>query len=152
MQSAFLTVVIVVGAVGIAGAVVSLLLGRRAWDDYGRDGLVMESDARRASPARSTPAAHAERDAEVRQMLEARNARRRRRHEPEIDVEAELARLTAGGRAPAPTPDLDDALRAEIRDLVVARNHRRARRGQPPLDVAAEVERQIAELGRGGFG
>ena len=71
-------------------------------------------------------------------MLEARNARRRRRGEPEVDVEAELGRLTA--------PLADNELRAEIRDLVIARNHRRARQGKPPLDVEAEIERQIAEL------
>ena len=71
-------------------------------------------------------------------MLEARNARRRRRGEPDLDVEAELARLTA--------PAVDDELRSEIRDLVIARNHRRARQGKPPLDVEAEIERQIAAL------
>ena len=71
-------------------------------------------------------------------MLEARNARRRRRGEPELDVEEELSRLTA--------PAVDDELRAEIRDLVIARNHRRARQGKPPLDVDAEIERQIAAL------
>ena len=71
-------------------------------------------------------------------MLEARNARRRRRGEPELDIQAELHRLTA--------PAVDDELRAEIRDLVVARNHRRERQGKPPLDVEAEIERQIAAL------
>ena len=55
-----------------------------------------------------------------------------------MDVEAELARLTA--------PVIDAELRGEIRDLVVARNHRRARRGEPPLDVEAEIEREIAGL------
>jgi hypothetical protein len=73
-------------------------------------------------------------------MLEARNARRRRRGEPEVDIERELNRLTA--------PAIDDELRGEIRDLVVARNHRRARQGKPPLDVESEIERQIAELSR----
>ena len=71
-------------------------------------------------------------------MLEARNARRRRRGEPELDIDAELSRLTA--------PAIDGELRAEIRDLVIARNHRRARQGKPPLDVEAEIERQIAAL------
>jgi hypothetical protein len=74
-------------------------------------------------------------------MLEARNARRRRRGEPEVDVERELGRLTA--------PAIDDELRGEIRDLVVARNHRRARQGKPALDVETEIERQIAELSLG---
>ena len=147
VQSAFLIVVIAVGAVGVVGALVTLLAGRRTWESYGRDHLLMDSDLRGAgrptSPAAMTPAALAERDAEIRQMLEARNARRRRRGEAPIDVEAELARLTAA----VPTP-VDDELRAEIRDLVIARNHRRARRGEPPLDVESEVARQIADLDR----
>ena len=65
---------------------------------------------------------------------------RRRRGEPEIDVQQELSRLTA--------PQIDDQLREEIRQLVVARNHRRARQGKPPLDVEAEIEREIAGLAR----
>lgn len=138
VQDAFGTVVIVVCAVGIVGALASLLLNRRTWEEYGRDHLLLDSDhARPVSTASSGSAA--ERDLEIRQMLEARNARRRRRDEPEVDVEAELARLTA-------SPAIDDELRAEIRDLVVARNHRRARRGKPPLDVEAEIEREIAGL------
>ena len=137
MQGAFETVVLVVCGVGVAGAVVALLLGRRTWEDYGRHHLLME----RAPPAPTagSAAALSERDEEVRQMLEARNARRRRRGETELDIDAELSRLTA--------PAMDDELRAEIRDLVIARNHRRARQGNPPLDVEAEIARQIAALG-----
>ncbi len=127
--------VLVVCGVGVAGALVALLLGRRTWEDYGRNHLVMERDS--SEPAGSA-AAVVERDEEIRQMLEARNARRRRRGEPELDIDAELSRLTA--------PAVHDALRAEIRDLVIARNHRRARQGKPPLDVEAEIERQIAAL------
>jgi hypothetical protein len=137
VQNAFGTVVWVVSILGIVGAVLGLLLSRRTWDGYGRDHLVRDSEMPR--PGARGPAAVAERDEEIRQMLEARNARRRRRGEAELDSEAELARLT--------TPAVDDELRGEIRDLVIARNHRRARRGEPPLDVNAEVERQIAELG-----
>jgi hypothetical protein len=88
--------------------------------------------------AATSAAATAERDDEIRQMLEARNARRARRGEPPIDIDAELARLVA--------PKVDDALRAEIRELVIARNFRRARHGEPLLDVEAEVERQITTL------
>ena len=79
-----------------------------------------------------------ERDTEIRQLLEARNARRRRRGEAEIDVEEELTRLTA--------PAIDAELREEIRQLVIARNHRRARQGKPPLDVEAEIRREIEAL------
>src|ERR1700742_1317130 len=92
-----------------------------------------------AGPKSGSAAALLERDTEIRQLLEARNARRARRGEPPIHVEAEVRRLTA--------PQIDSELRSEIRDLVIARNHRRARRGLPALDVEAEIEREIAELG-----
>jgi hypothetical protein len=88
-----------------------------------------------------------ERDEEIRAMLEARNQRRARRGEPELDVEEEMARL-AGETAP-PSPDIDPELREEIRQLVEARNHRRVRAGKEPLDVEAEVKREIARLARG---
>ena len=80
-----------------------------------------------------------ERDAEIRQMLGARNARAAARGEAEVDVEDELQRLTA--------PAVDPGLREEVRELVVARNRRREARGEAPLDVEAEVERQLREFG-----
>jgi glycine/D-amino acid oxidase-like deaminating enzyme len=138
VQSAFGTVVVIVCGVGVIGAIAALLLNRRTWDEYGRNQLIRDSETP-ARPSASGAVALGERDEEIRQMLEARNARRRRRGEPEIDVEQELSRLT--------TPAVDDELRAEIRDLVIARNHRRARQGKPPLDVEAEIEREIARLG-----
>jgi hypothetical protein len=136
VQSAFGTVVIVVSGIGILGAVAGLLFNGRTWEQYGRNHLLMEREP--SAPHSGSSAAIAERDEEVRQMLDARNARRRRRGEPELDVERELARLTA--------PAIDSELRSEIRDLVIARNHRRARQGKPALDVDTEVERQISEL------
>jgi hypothetical protein len=155
VESTFLIVVIAVAAVGVLGSVIALLSSRRTWENFGRDGLVMDSELRDARRSGATggasagaplsPAAAAERDAEIRQMLEARNARRRRRGQPEVEVEAELARLTQ--TPPAASPAIDDELRAEIRDLVVARNLRRARRGEAPLEVEAEVAREVARLG-----
>jgi hypothetical protein len=139
VQGAFATVVFVVSAIGVIGAVVGLLLNRRTWDQYGKDHLLFDSELPQAR-APSSSADLVERDEEVRQMLEARNARRRRRGEPEIDVEQELRRLIT------PAAAIDAELREEIRQMVVARNHRRARRGEPALDVDAEIERQIAEL------
>ncbi len=129
----------IVCVVGLLAAVAALAASGKTWAEYGKDLLLMDSDAR--SPrggGQGSPAALLERDTEIRQLLEARNARLRRRGEQPIDVEQELARLTA--------PQIDDELRAEIRDLVIARNHRRVRAGKPPLDVEAEIERQIAEL------
>ena len=136
MQSAFGTVLWVVCGVGVVGAVLALLAGRRTWDEYGKDHLLLDTDASAAPPRGASVAL--ERDTEIRQLLEARNARRRRRGEPEIDVEQELARLTA--------PQIDPELRDEIRQLVIARNHRRARQGKPPLDVEAEIVREIEAL------
>jgi len=138
VHAAFGTVVWVVCAVGLLAALVALILSGRTWEEYGKDLLLMEDDSRRERSSHSA-AAQLERDTEIRQLLEARNARRQRRGEEPIDIEQELSRLTA--------PAIDDGLRAEIRDLVSARNHRRVRAGKPPLDVEAEVARQIAELG-----
>ncbi len=137
VQSAFGTVVWVVCGVGVVGAVAGLLLSRKTWEDYGKHHLLLDTENPRCAPAGSA-AALRDRDTEIRQLLEARNARRHRRGEPEIDIEQELARLTA--------PQIDAELRDEIRDLVIARNHRRARQGKPPLDVEAEIAREIAGL------
>jgi hypothetical protein len=137
VQSAFPIVVFAVAIVGVIGALAALAMSRRTWADYGKHHLVLDSEHPRSRSVRAA-GGNAERDDEIRQMLEARNARRRRRGEPEVDIEAELAKLTG--------PQIDDELRSEIRDLVIARNHRRVRRGQPPLDVEAEIDREIAGL------
>ena len=136
MQSAFGTVVWVVCGVGVVGAVVAVVLSRRTWEDYGKNHLMMDTEGERAP--QGSAAAQLERDLEIRQLLEARNARRRRRGEPEVDIDLELRKLNA--------PAIDPELRQEIRDLVLARNHRRARQGKAPLDVEAEIEREIASL------
>jgi len=139
VQSAFGTVVLVVCGVGTVGAVASLLLGGRTWEEDGKSHLLLDSESPRSSPSGSG-ASLVERDTEIREMLEARNVRRRRRGEPEVEIESELARLVV--------PRMDDELRAEIRDIVLARHHRRTRQGKPPLDVESEVERQVADLSR----
>jgi hypothetical protein len=136
VQSAFGIVVVAVVLVGLVCAVVALIASRKTWEEYGRSHLLMDSEQRR--PAASSPAALGERDDEIRQLLEARNARRRRRGEAPLDVESELSRLS--------TPQIDDELRAEIRQLVLARNHRRLRAGKEPLDVEAEIAREIDSL------
>jgi hypothetical protein len=138
VQDAFGTVVFVVCAVGVVGALVALVFNRSTWEHYGRDHLLLDSDLGRASSGTSMGSA-AERDLEIRQMLEARNARRAARGEPALDVDAEVARLTVA-------PAIDPALEAEIRSMVLARNARRERQGKPPLDVEAEVRRQVAEF------
>jgi acetyl-CoA acetyltransferase len=84
--------------------------------------------------------------AEVRQMLEAKSERRRRRGEAPLDVEAETQRLLAAAEQPRGSDAIDAELRAEVRQLVVARNERRMREGLEPLDVEAETEKQLADL------
>jgi hypothetical protein len=137
MQSAFGTVLWIVCGIGIVAAAVALVMTGKTWEEYGRNRLVWDTEISRA-PKRGSAAELLERDAEIRQLLEARNARRARRGEPPLDIEAELSRLTV--------PTIDAEIRAEIRDLVIARNHRRARAGKPPLDIEAEIEREIAGL------
>jgi hypothetical protein len=137
MHAAFATVIWIVCGLGLIAAFAALIFSGKTWEEYGRDHLLMEGDVAR-EPKPGSAAALLERDSEIRQMLEARNARRLRRGEEPIDIEQELARLTA--------PQIDPELRSEIRDLVLARNHRRARAGKAPLEVEAEIERQIASL------
>jgi hypothetical protein len=115
------------------------------WNSYGGGTFAIlkeEPPPGREAPAQVDPAIQA---AEVRQMLEAKAARRRESGGPEIDVEAETARLLAAA-AEAPPTARDEALRAEVRQLVIARNERRLRQGLEPLDVEAETVRQLAEL------
>jgi hypothetical protein len=142
MQHAFGTVLWVV--CGVAAVVAAVMLARsgKALDEFRNRGMVMDRDAPRG-PAPGSAAADAERDAEIREMLHARNQRRLRRGEAPVDVDAELRRLTGGGVAAG---GRDPALEGEIRQMVMARNYRRVRAGKPPLDVEAEIEREIRDF------
>jgi len=138
MQEAFGIVIFVVVGISVVLAVVSLFFRGRTYDQIGRGGIGDDREIRRPAPS----GGHVdlgERDDEIRQMLGARNARAAERGEPQLDVEQELARLTA--------PAVDPQLRDEVRELVIARNSRREARGEPPLDVDDEVERQLREFG-----
>jgi hypothetical protein len=143
VQDAFGTVIVAVVVLGSLIALITFLSTGKLYDQIGRGAFSIDEERGRGRP---TPGGgggggHSarERDDEIRQLLQARNDRRLRRGETPLDVEAELARLTA--------PAIDPELRAEIRQLVIARNERRMRAGQEPLDVDAEVERQVRELG-----
>ncbi|HET6997475.1 MAG TPA: hypothetical protein VFI03_02710 [Solirubrobacterales bacterium] len=129
-----------------------ILLRRVAggWDSIGKGPLAIDQQLP-PIPRYLTPPAQAVdpamQAAEVRQMLEAKSERRRRRGEKPIDVEAEATRLLATADEVAETSARrDTALRTEVRQLVITRNERRMRRGQEPLDVEAETERQLADL------
>ncbi len=142
MEEAFGTVLIVVCVVAVLVAVASFWGSGKIYRGLGRSGAFsMEGSERPPGPAPGSSAARAEAREEIRQMLEAKSARREARGEPPLDVDAELEVLTR------PQTPRDEALREEVRQLVVARNERRLRQGKPPLDVEAEVERQLGELG-----
>jgi hypothetical protein len=127
MESAFAIVLFVVVGVAAVAAVWALVTSGGSYDQIGGGRMSLD---RQATPA--------EREAEIRQMLEARNRRRAARGEAPLDVDAELRALTTHA---------DPELREEIRGLVEARNARRVARGEEPLDVDAEIDRRLRELG-----
>jgi hypothetical protein len=124
-------------------AIATLVTSGRSYDQIGRGGLSLRdgADEPTPEPQPSGPAAAREREDEIRQMLEARNERRKRHGREPVDVEAEMRALDRAA--------VDPGLEAEIRALVVARNERRARRGREPLDVEAEVARRLRDLAAG---
>jgi hypothetical protein len=130
----FGTIIIVVSVVAVLVAAVSYWGSGRVYGSIGDSDLVMRRETAASAPD------SAEAREEIRQMLEAKSARRQARGEAPLDVDAELAALSGPGGA-------DPGLRDEVRQLVIARNERRLRQGKEPLDVEAEVERQLRALG-----
>ena len=128
----FGTVLIGVSILAVIAAAVSYWGSGRIYSGLGSSDLEMR---------REQPASSAEAREEIRQMLEAKSARREARGEAPLDIEAELTLLTSGMPGPG-----DPALREEVRQLVIARNQRRLRQGKEPLDVEAEIDRQLRDL------
>ena len=131
----FGTIIIIVSVVAVVVAAVSYWGSGRVYGSIGESDLLMRRETSAAAPD------SAEAREEIRQMLEAKSARRQARGEAPLDVDAELAALTGAA------PGADRELREEVRQLVIARNERRMRKGEEPLDVDAEVERQLRSLG-----
>jgi hypothetical protein len=135
-MGSFGTVLIVISVLAVLAAAASYWgaggmyrrIGREGGLDMGRERAPVEASS-------------AEAQEEIRQLLEAKSARREARGERPLDVDAELASLMG-----ASSPAADLQLRTEVRQLVVARNERLLRQGREPLDVEAEVERQLREL------
>jgi hypothetical protein len=147
MKDAFPLVIIGVSVVAIVIAVVATFASGGSsglYERIGRGGFSMDGheQERRPGPKPGSPAAKAEADEEIRQLVEAKSNRRVARGEAPLDVDAEIAKLTEAPAAPA-----DAGLRDEVRQLVIARNERRIRQGKEPVDVEAEVERQLRDLG-----
>lgn len=146
---------VVVGAVLMFAliGIGSFLTGGSAYDRIGAGGL-SSGGGQSGGPLEPPPGsaqAQAEREQEIRQMLQARSERIVRDGGEALDIDAELARL----EGPAESEDAlgqgtmgkhDAGLAMEVRQLVVARNERRIRGGGEPLDVEAEVRRTLDEL------
>ncbi|MDX6666316.1 MAG: hypothetical protein QOG68_2522 [Solirubrobacteraceae bacterium] len=139
VEEAFGIVLFVVVGLAIVAAIGAAAGSGGLYKQIGRGGLSLDRDDDHRHAGGGGAVSRAVADEEIRQMLTARNARRAARGQSPLDVEAEIARLTAA-------PVIDPALEAEIRSLVIARNARRERQGKPTLDVEAEVRRQIAEF------
>jgi hypothetical protein len=119
-----------------------------AYDQIGAGGIAREGEYEAApAPVAKSAAGRAERELEIRQLLNARSERLVRAGQPALDVDAELARLLASDQGVQASNRPDPELVAEVRTLVVARNERRIRQGMEPLDVEAEVKRALEQLG-----
>jgi hypothetical protein len=146
MADAFPFVIIGISLLAIVVAVAASIASGGLYERIGRGGLSMdghEQERGARGPQPGSAAAKAEADEEIRQLVEAKSARRVARGQAALDVDAEIARITQ----PAAAAPADEGLRDEVRQLVVARNERRVRQGKEPLDVETEVERQLNELG-----
>jgi hypothetical protein len=145
MADAFPFVIIGISLLAIVVAVAASIASGGLYERIGRGGLSMDGheQQRGGGPQPGSAAAKAEADEEIRQLVEAKSARRVARGEPALDVDAEIARITQ----PASPSPADEGLRDEVRQLVIARNERRVRQGKEPLDVETEVDRQLRDLG-----
>jgi hypothetical protein len=136
---------------GVAAPVAGVLFRHvsRGWDSVGKGPFAIEQQLPLVPRYVTGPAPAVDpaiQAAEVRQMLEAKRERQRRRGEAPLDVELETTRLLDGVEAPGPDARQGAELRAEVRQLVVSRNERRMRKGLHPLDVEAETERQLTDF------
>ena len=155
MQSAFPIVVFGTVGLSVVMSIVFLVSKDSAYDEIGRSGLPDGSpsfgqgmEIEELPLGMSPELGGAEREREIRQMLEARSERLVRRGEPALDIDAEVAKLTeATAVSAAESARRDQGIAEEVLQLVVARNERRERQGLEPLDIEAEVQRTLAELG-----
>jgi hypothetical protein len=143
VMGGFGTALIIITLVAVVVAVASYWGSGKIYRGLGRTGpfTLDDESERRPAPVPHSPAADAEAREEIRQMLEAKSARREARGEEPLDIEAEMADLLR------PAVTVDESLREEVRQLVVARNERRMRQGKEPLDVETEIDRQLRDLG-----
>ena len=138
-------VIVLIVLVAIPAAALSFLGAGTAFKQIGKGPLSIEQELPQKGAA-PQPISPELREAELRQLLEAKAYRQGQRGEEQLDVEAELERLLETERGAGSGLRADAQLVAEVRQLVEASNARRIRMGREPLDVEAEVQRQLDEL------
>ena len=136
--------IIVFAAIPVA-ALTFILGAGSALRQIGKGPFAIEQELPQKGGGAPLPVSDEVREAEIRQMVQAKAYRQQARGETPLDIEAEVQRLLEDQPA-GPSLGQDAELRDEVRQLVVARNERRMRKGQEPLDVESEVERQLHEL------
>lgn len=146
-----MTVLIVLIVVVIPVAAIAFSRSGKGLEELGKGTFAIDREEPSKSRGAPPPQDPAEREAEVRQMVEASAWRRRQRGEEAIDTDAEIQRLLSGGEVAGAgggesgeDPEMRQ-IREEIRQLIEANNERRERRGEAPLDVEEEVERRLRE-------
>ncbi len=86
---------------GVLGAM-TMISGNKAYDEIGRGGLSMHQSSGGSQESlddEPVPVGVSARELEIRQMLQARNARIVRQGGEPLDIEAELSRLTGASGA-----------------------------------------------------
>jgi hypothetical protein len=148
MESVFTAVVFGSVALFFVVGILSMLAHGSAYDEIGQGGLSLHDSHASGPPAPppNSPAARAEREQEIRQMLQARSERLVRRGQQGLDLDAEVAKLEQPQPATGSAGHEDPGLAEEVRQLVIARNERRVRQGLQVLNVEAEVSRTLQEL------
>jgi hypothetical protein len=134
---------IIIAAVVVPIAALTFITVGPLLRQLGKGKFAMQMERVPSEGGPSAPVSSEVREAEIRQMLEAKAYRQQARGESPLDIDSELERLT--NERPA-TLATDKALVEEIRALTIARNERRERQGKEPLDVDAEIERQLRDL------
>ncbi len=138
--------ILLIVAIALPLGLLSFLGAGDALKQIGKGPLSIEQEMPQRSGSRPPALSAAEREAEIRQFLEARAYRQAERGEGTLDIELEVKRLLESDAQTSGSLTADAELVAEVRDLVLASNARRERMGRPTLDVDAEVQRQLAEL------
>jgi hypothetical protein len=138
--------ILLIVLIAIPVAALSFVGAGTAFRQIGKGPLSIEQELPQKGASGPAPISAEQREAEIRQFLEAKAYRQGQRGEQPLDVDAELDRLLTSETTAGPGLRADAQLVSEVRELVEASNARRIRMGREPLDVEAEVERQLSEL------